>query len=164
MDFAYWLEQDEDIPWTGFPPDYRDPKPPGPSEVFWHGRPGRDTGFGQRPAFFAASKRDADWYLQGEPGVLIGARLTPRKVGGARELAEAAVNAGARRPDIKSHSGYDGYNDNDFVYVPSVQTKLREMGFDLLMVWDQLESAEVRVAIVLDPSIIKVVETLESAG
>ena len=92
------------------------------------------------------SRGDAGFYGEvGEYEVLPGMRL-----GTYADLVRAVRESGARRGEIRAASGFDGHNDNDFVYLPAVQESLRGMGLDALLVSDVMANYEIDTLIVLD--------------
>ena len=72
------------------------------------------------------------------------------RLGTYADLVRAVRESGARRGEIRAASGFDGDNDNDFVYLPAVQESLRGMGLDALLVSDVMGNYEIDTLIVLD--------------
>lgn len=66
--------------------------------------------------------------------------------------------SGARRDEIRGYSGFDGHNDNDFVYIPRVRQEVRDMCVDALLVSDAMGNYEIDTLIVLDKGKIRVVD------
>jgi hypothetical protein len=76
------------------------------------------------------------------------------RLGGYGDLVRAVRESGARREDIPPHSGFDGQNDHDFVYVPDVQKALRKRGLQGILLSDPISNYEIDALVVLDPRII----------
>jgi hypothetical protein len=55
----------------------------------------------------------------------------------------------ANIPEVRKHSTYEGYNENDLLYIPQVRDELRKQGFDAVRVFDQLERDEIDALIVI---------------
>jgi hypothetical protein len=113
------------------------------------------------PFFTTPSKKSASWY--GNPRSYYSKKS---KVAGISDIFNAANALGITKdksdpyyefwPEIKKYSEYDGVNDNDLVYVPSIREELVKRGFTRVRVLDQLENQEITADIFIDsPSQIK---------
>lgn len=80
------------------------------------------------------------------------------RFGTYKDLVRAVRESGAKRSEIKAFSGFDGHNDNDFVYIPKVQKKLKEMGIDALLISDVMTNYEIDALVVLDKRIVRVAD------
>jgi hypothetical protein len=163
---AGYYQDDRNNPWIGFPKSYQPPKPIASNEIWWHGRSSSDSGFGNRIAFFTDDKKEAKfyamWIFHNEKGLLIKAKLKPKKVANAKDLADAAISVGATRTDIKTHyECHESDNDNDFAYVPAVRKELLKRGYDVILTWDAMSNYEIRCAIVINPRCIHVIGSEE---
>lgn len=138
----------EDIFWIGI-----DPKvdPPKPGERWYRGHPHRSSRL-DLALWLTRSLPDARFYGDSYSYEL----NTNARLGIYRDLVRAVRESGAKRSDIKPSSGWDGNNDNDFVYIPKVQKKLMDMGIDALLLSDVMTNYEIDTLVVLNKSIAKV--------
>ena len=148
--FREWLDplrrndgsDPEDIFWVGVDPHV---DPPRPGELWYRGH-SHSSSRVSGPLWLTRSRGDAGFY--GEVGAY---EVSPGvRLGTYADLVRAVRESGARRGEIRAASGFDGDNDNDFVYLPAVQESLRGMGLDALLVSDVMGNYEIDTLIVLD--------------
>lgn len=140
----------EDIFWAGIDPHV---EPPRPGERWFRGHPHGTSRIGLA-LWLTRSRPDAGFY-----GDTKAYEVSPNaRFGTYRDLVRAVRESGARRSEIRPNSGFDGHNDNDFVYVPKVQKKLEEMGIDALLISDVMANYEIDAMVVLNKRIVKVAE------
>jgi hypothetical protein len=63
----------------------------------------------------------------------------------AKRLAKAS------RDDVPKHSGYDGENEADLLYVPRVRDALKDLGFDSYLWSDTLSNDSIDALVPLNP-------------
>ena len=148
--FREWLDplrhndgaDQEDIFWIGVDPHVEPPKP----QEKWHRGHPHDNSRVAGPLWLTRSKGDAEFYGQtGEYEIDPDIRLGTHK-----DLVRAVRESNTTRDEIKPASGFDGHNDNDFVYVPKVQERLKAAGIDALLVSDVMANYEIDTLIVLN--------------
>jgi len=121
------------------------------------------------PLFTSFDSSAADWF--GDPRPLF---VKASKVAGYDDMIAAARRSGvkgtygergeqANIPEVRKHSTYEGYNENDLLYIPQVREELRKQGFDAVRVFDQLERDEIDALIVIG-SPDQVVDPLKTQG
>ena len=131
--------------------------------LYYHGRDG-STNFNEgKPAFFTKERGAAEWYAESRgdrsPTVHT-AQLTFSNPASSADLTKAVKLSGATGKDVATHSP-NGPDDffNDYLYVPSVQQTLEEMGFDAFEGWDILTNEEVEIVVVWHPRQIHIVKS-----
>lgn len=145
----------EDIFWIGVDPHV---DPPRPGET-WHRGQWHDTFRLGHITWWTRSGGDAHFYAQGG-GKVYEAEIDPdAKFGTYKDLVRAVRESGAKRDDIRPNSGFDGSNDNDFVYVPEVQDALKKRGIQGLLLSDVMANYEIDAMVVLDQRILKPLPT-----
>lgn len=156
--FAEWLKENplrhndgadpEDIFWIGVDPHV---EPPRPEERWFRGHSHDTSRIGL-----------ALWLTRNQPDARFYGNTTPYEINPAarfgtyKDLVKAVRESGAKRSEIKPASGFDGHNDNDFVYIPKVQKKLKEMGIDALLISDVMTNYEIDALVVLNKRIVRV--------
>jgi hypothetical protein len=121
------------------------------------------------PLFTSFDAAAADWF--GDPRPLF---VKASKVASYDDMISAARRSGvkgtygergepANIPEVRKHSTYEGYNENDLLYIPRVREELRKRGFDAVRVFDQLERDEIDALIVIG-SPDQVVDPLKTQG
>lgn len=156
--FSDWMGQnplrhndgrdEEDIFWTGMDPKV---EPPKPGEKWFRGHPHGSSKLGLA-LWLTRSQPDAQFY-----GEIMPYEISQNaRFGTYRDLVKAVRESGAKRSEIKPASGFDGHNDNDFVYIPKVQKRLAEMGIDALLLSDVMTNYEIDALVVLNKKIAKV--------
>lgn len=139
----------EDIFWTGIDPHVQ---PPRPGEKWFRGHPHNTSRVGLA-LWLSRSQPDAQFY-----GDTNAYEISPNaRFGTYKDLVRAVRESGTKRSDIKPASGFDGHNDNDFIYVPKVQKKLAEMGIDALLLSDIMANYEIDALVVLNKRIVRAV-------
>jgi hypothetical protein len=100
--------------------------------------------------FFARDRSAARWYAvnfgDDEPAITE-YRLNIINPARERNLLKAVKNVGATEDDIRKHSNYEGYNQSDYLYVPSVVSELKKKGFDGYIGWDTLSNDDIQIAV-----------------
>lgn len=140
----------EDIFWAGIDPHV---EPPKPGEKWFRGHPHNTSRIGLA-LWLTRSQPDAQFY-----GDTTAYEISPNaRFGTYKDLVRAVRESGAKRYEIKPASGFDGHNDNDFIYVPKVQNKLKEMGIDALLISDVMTNYEIDALVVLNKRIVRAVE------
>lgn len=117
------------------------------------------------PFFTTTEKEGAGWF--GTPREF---KIAPKKLATRDELISTAKELGITQDEegfwtgIKeaTNGAYDGYNENDLVYIPAVRDALVKKGFDAVRVWDMLESKEIDTVIVIDEGAFKQPPTQEA--
>jgi len=132
---------------------------PKPNEIWYHGRRG-DVLFKEgRPAFFARSSDDARFFSEergeGVPNI-ISRTLDIKNPARARNLDSAIKETGATEQDVLANSPYSGENFIDYLYVPKVVARLKEMGFDGYVGGDVVGQMDIQIAVPFDVAQIKV--------
>lgn len=144
-----------DIFWIGVDPHV---DPPRPGEVWYRGQ-WHDTSRVGHITWWTRSRGDAGFYTQGG-GRVYESEVDPgARFGTYRDLVRAVRESGASRDDIRASSGFDGTNDNDFVYVPGVQGHLKKRGIQGLLLSDVMANYEIDAMVVLDPRILRPLPT-----
>jgi hypothetical protein len=121
------------------------------------------------PLFTSFDAAAADWF--GDPRPLF---VKASKIASYDDMISAARRSGvkgtygergepANIPEVRKHSTYEGYNENDLLYIPQVREELRKQGFDAVRVFDQLERDEIDALIVIG-SPEQVVDPLKTQG
>jgi hypothetical protein len=121
------------------------------------------------PLFTSFDAAAADWF--GDPRPLF---VKASKIASYDDMISAARRSGvkgtygergepANIPEVRKHSTYEGYNENDLLYIPRVREELRKRGFDAVRVFDQLERDEIDALIVIG-SPDQVVDPLKTQG
>jgi ribosomal protein S18 acetylase RimI-like enzyme len=140
----------EDIFWAGIDPHV---EPPKPGERWFRGHPHNSSRLGLA-LWLTRSQPDAQFY-----GDTTAYEISPNaRFGTYKDLVRAVRESGAKRSEIKPASGFDGHNDNDFIYVPKVQKRLQEMGIDALLISDVMTNYEIDALVVLNKKIVRVAE------
>lgn len=155
MHFKEWLDplrhnknDPQDIFWIGIDPYV---EPPKPNEKWYRGHPHNNSRI-HGPLWLTRSKEDALFY--GNVGTY---QISPNiKLGTYKDLVRAVRESEAKRDEIKPNSGFDGHNDNDFVYIPKVQKKLKQMNIDALLIKDVMANYEIDALVVLNKSTIEI--------
>jgi hypothetical protein len=107
------------------------------------------------PLFTSTDPEAASWY--GEPRPLF---VRANKIASYEDMIAAARRVGvegtygqrgeqANIPEVRQNSQYEGYNENDLLYIPRVREELQRQEFDAVRVWDQLERDEVDALVVI---------------
>lgn len=129
-------------------------------KVYYHGRGGPVHFDEGKPAWFTDDKEAAKWYAyergSGTP-TIYSARLTFTKSAPYRVLEKVVDELGLDDSAISANSPYYGENPNDYIYVPAVQRRLEELGYDAFHAWDVLTNEEVPVTVVWHPSQVHIV-------
>ena len=133
------------------------PEPEGVPGVWFHGRRGEALFEEGVPAFFTSDYQGAKWYAHergdfGEEPRIYRAHLDIRNPASHDDLLRAVERAGATVEDVAAHSPYDGDNDLDYLYVPTVRDELERMGFDGYQGWDVLTNYEIPIVVAFHSS------------
>lgn len=140
----------EDIFWAGIDPHV---EPPKPGERWFRGHPHNSSRL-NLALWLTRSQPDAQFY-----GDTTAYEISPNaRFGTYKDLVRAVRESGAKRSEIKPASGFDGHNDNDFIYIPKVQKRLQEMGIDALLISDVMTNYEIDALVVLNKKIARVAE------
>lgn len=110
------------------------------------------------PLFTTYEREGAEWF--GEAIPLYAKSEKQAKIEDVRATANELgfkQDRDDRWPIIREATGvYDGYNENDLIYVPAVRDALIAKGFDSLRAWDVLENSEINILVPFkNPSQIK---------
>ena len=140
----------EDIFWAAIDPHV---EPPKPGERWFRGHPHNSSRL-HLALWLTRSQPDAQFY-----GDTTAYEISPNaRFGTYKDLVRAVRESGAKRSEIKPASGFDGHNDNDFIYIPKVQKRLQEMGIDALLISDVMTNYEIDALVVLNKKIARVAE------
>ena len=155
--FREWIGQDplrhnegedpEDIFWIGVDPKV---EPPKPGEKWYRGHP-HATSRTDLALWLTRSQPDAGFY-----GDTTAYEINPNaRFGTYKDLVKAVRESGVKRSEIRPASGFDGSNDNDFIYIPKVQKKLTEMGIDALLLSDVMANYEIDALVAINKKIVR---------
>jgi hypothetical protein len=137
----------EDIFWIGIDPHI---KPPKPREKWHRGHP-HPTSNVNLPLWLTRSEPDAGFYGPVTQYEIDGGA----RFGSYKDLVRAVRETDAKRSEIKAASGWDGSNDNDFIYIPKVKERLSK-DFDGILLSDVMTNYEIDALVVLNKKIAKV--------
>lgn len=158
--FSEWMSQNplrhndgtdpEDIFWIGIDPKV---EPPKPGEKWYRGNPHKNSRI-NLALWLTRSQPDAGFY-----GDTTSYHISPNaRFGTYKDLVTAVRESGAKRSEIRPASGFDGSNDNDFIYIPKVQKKLTEMGIDALLLSDVMANYEIDALVAINKKIVRVAD------